>query len=392
MIHSVTKNNMHRYAIRQRGFTLIEVVLTIIIMGILVATTMRALKPVAETARIEQTKHEMDELQTAILGDAVLENNGTRSDFGYVGDVGSLPPNLTALASNPSGYATWRGPYIKTGFAGASNDYLADAWGANYVYAGGVNITSVGSGSSIIKKLSNSVGDLLFNRVTGVVTDNAGVPPGPVYRDSINVSLVIPDGAGALTTRTLNPDAGGYFAFDSIPVGNHDIHLVFLPTNDTLSRFVSVIPQSSVDGHYYVLDADYFSSGGTGGGIELVTGSDSLSTPQCFRLTFLIRNDQTVPVTIYWVKLTWSSPEAYYRTLDWNSTRVADGWGLGSGDVVSFYTPMTIAAGETVGIAVGQFKNNPSGTGPPVDMTGADISVEFSDGSTFDMTAVLCYP
>lgn len=382
---------MPHHSFRQGGFTLIEVILTIVIMGILAATTMRALKPVAETARIEQTKQELNELKTAILGDATLENNGTRSDFGYVGDIGSLPPNLTALASNPGGYATWRGPYVKSQFTGAANEYLRDAWNADYVYAGGVNITSVGSGSSITKKLANSPDELLINRVSGVLTDKNGLPPGPVFRDSVGISLVIPDGAGALTTRTLNPDAGGYFTFDSIPIGNHDIHLVFLPTNDTLSRFVSVIPQSSVDGSY-ILDSSYFSGGGTGGGLDYVTGSDSLAAPQCNRLSFLIRNDQTVPVTVYWMKLTWPSPEAYYRSLNWNGTQVAGGSGMGSGEVVTFYTPMTIDAGETIEITANQFRSNPAGTGPPVDMTGADISVELSEGSTFDMTAVSCYP
>ncbi len=391
MIHYVTRSGTRWPKNRQGGFTLIEVILTIVIMGILVATTMRTLKPVAETARIEQTKQEMNELQTAILGDAALENHGVRTDFGYVGDVGSLPPDLSALASNPGGYATWRGPYIRSGFTGAANEYLRDAWNGDYVYAGGVDITSVGSGSSITKKLANSSDDLLINRVSGVVMDRHGVPPGPVFFDSVGVSLVIPDGAGAFTTRSAIPDAGGYFTFDSIPVGNHDIHVVFLPNSDTLSRFVSVIPRSSVNTNY-ALDSNYFSGGGMGGGIEFVTDSDTLLNPNCFKLVFQIQNNLSVPVTISWMKLTWPAPEAYYRTVDWNSTLVRSGSGLGSGDTADFYAPMTIAVGETVLFTVDLFKSNPAGTGSPVDMTGADFTVELSDGTTFSFTADLCNP
>lgn len=392
MMPPLTDNSRHREKARQGGFTLIEVILTIVIMGILVATTMRALKPVAETARIEQTKQEMDELQTAILGDATLENNGTRNDFGYVGDVGSLPPNLTALASNTGGYATWRGPYIKTGFIGAGNDYLTDAWGADYVYSGGVNITSVGSGSSITKKLSNSTGDLLFNKVSGVILDRRGIPPGPVFLDSVSVSLVVPNGAGAMTTKTIMPDPGGYFAFDSIPVGNHDIHVVFLPDNDSLSRFVSVIPQASVYAHYS-LDSGYFSDTASGGEIALVADSDTLSNPHCSKLTFWIRNDSPAPITVSWIRLNWLSPTSYYQNVTWNAIGVRSGNpALGSGDVATFSSPMTINTGESVAIATYRFRSNPGGGGSNVNMTGTDFTVELSDGSTFSFTVDLCNP
>jgi type II secretory pathway pseudopilin PulG len=233
------------------GFTLIELVLLIVITAILATVALRSAVTVSETAKVEQTKHELEALAYAVVGNPELQNNGVRTDFGYVGDVGAMPPNLDALVQNPGGYATWNGPYVQSRFSQMTDDYKKDAWGNLYQYAGGVTITSTG-GSGMIRKLTNSVNDLLQNQVSGVVYDLDGRPPGSTYQDSISVRLTIPDGAGGMITSTAGVDAGGYFSFDSIPIGNHDIRIVYLPESDTLVRFVSVLPSSEPHGSYYL--------------------------------------------------------------------------------------------------------------------------------------------
>jgi hypothetical protein len=79
--------------------------------------------------------------------------------------------------------------------------------------------------------------------------------------------------------------------------------------------------------------------------------------------------------------------------VNWNAVGVRSGNpALGSGDVATFSSPMTINVGESVAIAAYRFRSNPGGGGPNVNMTGADFTVELSDGSTFCFTADLCNP
>ena len=242
---------MQRILHHNKGFTLVEVIITIIIAGILGAIALRSVLVVSDTAKIEQTKAELNNIGFAIVGNPELENNGIRSDFGYVGDVGAMPSNLDALHSNPGGYATWKGPYIENRFSQITNDYKEDAWGTAYSYSG-VSISSSGSGSGIVKQVANSTDDILINQVSGNIYDADGTPPGAVYRDSISIRLSIPNGVGAYTTKTTIPDIGGYFSFDSIPIGNHDIDILYTPSDDTLNRFASVTPNSNIyDDHLY---------------------------------------------------------------------------------------------------------------------------------------------
>lgn len=257
---------------KNSGFTLIEVVITIIIAGILAAVALRSVNNMAGTAKVEETKQELELLEYAIVGNSRLYNDNTRADFGYTGDIGSLPPNLDALFANPGSYATWKGPYVKRKFEQDVSGYKQDSWGSNYTYAGGVEITSSGSGSDIVRKFGQANSDFLLNGVDGIVLDVDGTPPGTTYMDSIRVQLTIPNGSGGYTTKTKTTQMGGFFSFDSIPIGNHDIDVIYLPNNDTINRFVSVLPKSRHYGEYYFNDDLWIGgSGGSGGSSAVVT-------------------------------------------------------------------------------------------------------------------------
>lgn len=227
----------------QRGFTLVELVLIIVMIGVLATVATRKMGSSIETARYEQTKNELDQLATAIAGNPDLKTKGARSDFGYVGDVGSLPPNLDALTANPGGYATWNGPYMLSDFE--SSGFKQDAWGINYTYADTL-IRSTGSGSSIDKIFASSTAALLSNSIEGYVVDAASNAPGAAWVDSMEISLIYPDGTGGIAAPTVYPNANGNFSFTNVPIGNHTLRMIFLPDTDTVTYTVSVTPNSTV--------------------------------------------------------------------------------------------------------------------------------------------------
>ena len=233
------------------GYSLIELLVVIVILGIIATVAVKSLTGVNDAVRIEETRQELGQLALAIAGWPELVSGGQRTDYGYVGDVGSLPVNLDALVQNPGGYSTWDGPYIHDDFyslaGGSETEFQLDAWGKAYGYSGGMTISSTGGGSTLSREIANSSGDLLANVVSAVITDLDGSPPGAVYKDSVKFLLTHPDGTGGTITRSGFPRADGFLAFNSVPIGLHTLAVVYLPTNDTIRRLVNVDPGSD---HY----------------------------------------------------------------------------------------------------------------------------------------------
>lgn len=226
------------------GYTLIEVLLVVIILGILSTVALKSLSKVNETTRIERTKQTMDRLAIAIAGDPSVITDGQRASFGYVGDVGALPTSLDALVQNPGSYLTWRGPYVRDQFTsgGANSSFTQDGWGNTIVYSGTITLNATSGGTNLTRQIAKSVADLTLNRITAVITDWDRTPPGPTYKDSLRCVLSYPNGSGAVAGRTKYPDRDGRVQFDSVPIGLQDLVVVFVPTSDTLHRKVAVEP------------------------------------------------------------------------------------------------------------------------------------------------------
>jgi prepilin-type N-terminal cleavage/methylation domain-containing protein len=371
----------------RHGFTLIELVLVVVIIAVLGTIALRSIAPVAENAKVEETRREMETLACAIAGNPQLCTNGTRTDFGYVGDVGSLPPTLDALVANP-GYATWNGPYISNRLMQAPDDFKRDAWQMDYLFTG-LTIASAGSGDTLERRFAGSSAQLLANNVSGNIHDLDGTPPGGIYDDSVIVMLIHPDGSGGYRNRTAPVDEGGYFQFDSVPIGNHSLDIIYTPKHDTLRRFVSAPPNSQVYGDYF-LARDVWPAG-QAGGLEFVPDSDTLTTGNCYKLVFWVSNSSSAAVAISSLTMVWPSPIAYYQDVVWNGTTVRTGNpALGSGDMAVFTSAQSVSAGGTARIQIESFHRNSNGSGPRVDMTGTIFTVEFSDGSVVTFTADLC--
>ncbi len=234
---------MNRRADSRRGFTLIELIIVIVLIGVLATVATRKMSATIETAQYEHTKKELDQLACAIVGNPDVYLNGARADYGYVGDIGALPPNLEALVQNPGGYTTWDGPYMAAGFD--SDAFKKDAWNVTYTY-GDTLIRSTGSGSNIDKVFVSSSSELLSNTVRGIVLDADNQMPGAIYNDSLVVRLTYPDGSGSTTTATTNPDAKGSFSFTNVPIGRHTLRVIYIPDTDTVSFPVAVNPGSTL--------------------------------------------------------------------------------------------------------------------------------------------------
>ncbi len=368
-----------------------EVVMVIIIMAIIAAVAMRSMDRGIETARIEETRNEMNQLAEAIAGNPSLYSNGMRTNFGYVGDVGSLPASLDALVTNP-GYGTWRGPYVRTDFSGFADDFKKDAWGQLYAFAGGVSITSAGGSDTLTRTFAQLTSDLTANSLTGTLTDAAGNPPGDSAAN-VRVIVTYPNGSGGTKDSTLVPSAGGSFNFPNcIPIGNHRVRAINIPTADTVQAFVSVFPKSTVQTSLRLPGALWTASGGGGGGgggtsqITVVAGSASTYGSQNSYVRFDVKNTGTAIAIVSSMQLTYSFT-AYYDRIFWNTTRVVDSsnpW-PGSGQSVSFTATMTLMAGEQATVKLEYFRAGPSG-GSRVNMTGRAFSILCSDGTTLNIT------
>ncbi len=253
------------------GFGLIEITIIIITIGILASIAMQSMTALMTDARQVKTQREMDLLADAIVGNADISSGTQRADFGYIGDIGSFPPNLDALVTNPGGYTTWDGPYISTNFTQDTDGYKTDEWGTVYSYNGGLTITSNGSGSSITKKIADAASDYTLNRFTGTVLDASGTVPGITYLDSVNINVTIPNGSGGTITKSYVPDSSGLFILDSLPVGNHPLSIIFTPNVDTLYSVLTILPRHKTS-RTYKFALSYFTS-------AIGSGSSGVSEP-----------------------------------------------------------------------------------------------------------------
>lgn len=385
---------------QRRGFTLLEVVVVLAVLAILAAFITPQAYQIFARSQEKETILKLENLKKAILGDPTIIMNEARTSFGYLGDMGVLPPTLDDLVKkgtqpNYTYDSTlrigtgWNGPYTEIGTSEDQSGFTLDRWGNALVYDTtqqadpATGATSVGRVISPGPDKTQGTSDDIviniflnesFSKIVGFVKDASGNPfPGVV------VTMNYPQN-GALLKSSMITDAGGYYSFAQVPYGN---------------RSVTLDPKL-----VYALGSAATSPAGT---------QDNVS--------FKVTNYSAQDVTVTSLKAIYSvTPPAYYEKVkaggqtvwSYSTNRAA------SGTIVTF-AAQTVAAGGTISesvvlrvqapvtevpelyigrigkgasltIDLFDFRNAQTGTASPVAMTGVSFEVQFSDGSVVVFT------
>ena len=139
-----------------KGFTFVELIIVIIILGILAVVAAPKFVDMVTTSREASTQQKLTVLRTAIIGNPDIKAGSTAYDRGYIADVGHVPPNLNSLIDqsydpsaqdwNKFNQIGWNGPYINDV---ADGEFMYDGWDRVFQYdSGNRTITSAGENGS----------------------------------------------------------------------------------------------------------------------------------------------------------------------------------------------------------------------------------------------------
>lgn len=97
----------------QRGFTLVELLLVLVILALIAGLVLPGIIGKAEGAKVRAAASQISRISMSVES--------------FYLDTGSAPDSLNELVSEPGNVTGWNGPYVK-------NSILKDPWGREYQY------------------------------------------------------------------------------------------------------------------------------------------------------------------------------------------------------------------------------------------------------------------
>lgn len=212
--------------IYKSGFTLVEMAIVLVIIGLLVSAFLTPLTVQLEQSRNTEARRDLSEIKEALMGFAVI--NGRLpcpdTDADLDGNENPCNPNTTNSTDSSGGNVPWE----------TLNTKQLDPWGRRYQYR--VNnaftapflLTTTGAGAGLIRVCTTNVcANTEANNVPLVVFSigqNGGISPPVNIDEQANL-----DGNKDFVSHDFTDTAGG---FDDI--------LVWISPNVLMSRMVSV--------------------------------------------------------------------------------------------------------------------------------------------------------
>ena len=117
IILKLFKNLNRPFTGKNRGLTLIEIIIVIALLGTLMTYLVRKLTSVADSAKVDQAKIGMGQIGQALQYYRVHNSRYPTTEQG-----------LKALLADPGGDKKWRGPYTE-------EEKLKDPWNGDFGYS-----------------------------------------------------------------------------------------------------------------------------------------------------------------------------------------------------------------------------------------------------------------
>ncbi len=268
---------MVRRPLNRVGLTLLELLVVLVILAVVATVAVNSLQPQVETARFEQTRRLLDNIQNSVAGTRQMQQaDGTPLISGFVADVGRLPKRETGvnpgvslqdtnelelrelwdtqsvLARNypfafragpaqPVDYSSiqlpcgWRGPYLHLPLGYQS---LRDPWGRSFNLQTDNDGQILAAGWEPMPPYESPLTrDLTIAKVsvTGTLNFGQSVP------SIVDVVLLIPDPDSSLTELSVMADENpglAQFLFSQVPIGLRALHIRY--DDRQLTKYIHV--------------------------------------------------------------------------------------------------------------------------------------------------------
>lgn len=389
---------------RPGGYTVLEALVVLAIVGVLAGALVPLLYDTRKRDRAEETVRQLEALKEAVVGRRIPSRGGSERSYGFVGDLGQLPDSLEQLVvpgglpafevDSVSGLgAGWRGPYLPGRFVDREAPVDRDAFGRPLRYAPRDTVVDGTAWAGWIRSAGpdgahrtadDLVAPLLAAEVRADLRGFLTSGPGRVF-EGAPVSVAFRRG-GAVVDTVVATDSAGLYRVDGLAQGP------------------------------VVVRAARNAAGQQTG---FVQGSPAVSGNQFSDVSFEIANVSSSPVTI--TSLTVFVETAFqdrcYRQVFFAGDEILPQGGGSTirchGEQLVFDTPVTLAAGSASGrgaarrqaaldaptvvapelvlggetggatgsalVELNDWRVS-NGTGPPADMRGVQLTVQFSDG------------